>query len=114
MNKRVTIKGPADPTPAKPAAPCYVRPMWTRKPCVIGGQAAPDDWLVLWCGQDCGRVHLTYSPINAQRAVWAWTAWCDPAADGRCDTLAEGCDLVRRSVIAAGGRMSGSRGDLVM
>jgi hypothetical protein len=86
--------------------------MWTRKPTRIGGQTAPDDWVVCWRGQRCGRVLRVHSPATESRTAWHWSAWCDPAAHGRCEDFAEGLENVRRAVIAAGGKMSGSHPDM--
>lgn len=86
--------------------------MWTRKPCVIGGTAPPDDWLILYCGRDCGRVYLTPVASPDRLSVWRWSAWCLPGSQGEARTLADGCEAVRRAVIAAGGRMGGDRADL--
>lgn len=86
--------------------------MWTRKRTLIGGRSAPEDWTVFCGKQACGRVQVIHSPATASRMIWAWSAWCYPAANGSCTNLEEGCALVREAVLAAKGRMSGSRGDL--
>lgn len=88
--------------------------MWTRARTIIAGQAKPDDWTVLWCGQACGRVYRAFSPVTDSRTVWNWAAHCYPGSSGQADTLAEALSAVREAVIAAGGRMSGGVGDLVM
>ena len=88
--------------------------MWTRKKTVIGGRAADDDWIVCWRARECGRVVRVHSPPGQTKSTWSWSAWSYPSGLGRCDTLAEGLDHVRRTVIAAGGKMSGNRIDLDM
>lgn len=72
--------------------------MWTRQRTLIGGQTAPDDWTVLRDGRAVGRVMQVFSPVNENRAAWAWFAWCHPASDGRCNTLGEALEQVRQAV----------------
>ena len=88
--------------------------MWTRKKTLIGGQTADNDWIVRWRGRDCGRVMRVHSPGSETKLTWSWSAWSYPSGYGRCDTLAEGLDHVRCTVIAAGGKMSGNRVNLDM
>ena len=86
--------------------------MWNRKPCSVGAKDAPDDWLILCLGYECGRVYLTPVASPHQLTAWRWSAWSMPGAQGEAPTLEDACNEVRRTIVAAGGRMSGARLDV--
>ena len=86
--------------------------MWTRKLCIVGGQARPDDWLVLCLGFECGRVYLAASANPNLTTVWRWYAWSNPAAAGLSSTLEDGCNRVRQAVRSAEGKMGGMLRDV--
>jgi hypothetical protein len=88
--------------------------MWTRKPTLIGGKTAPDDWLVLCQGQACGRVYLTHSAVSEARTRMEWSALSYPGGHGPCETLEEGCHQVRDRIVADGGRMAGRGPDIAL
>ena len=70
---------------------------WTRIPTVIGGSAAPDDWIVLRAGCTVGRVSFQprHQPGDPH---WLWAVWTHPASHGYAETLEAGLEEIRSRV----------------
>jgi hypothetical protein len=71
--------------------------MWTRRPTIIGGRAAPDDVTILRNGQTVGRVHR--SALTGV-APFSWFTWSYPATRGYADTIEDGLRQVREAIRA--------------
>lgn len=70
--------------------------MWTRRPTLIGGQTAPDDFTVLRRDQPVGRVTRAVAIPGA--TPFAWMTWTYPADNGRAQTLDEALDQLRCAI----------------
>lgn len=69
---------------------------WTRRPTIIGGQVAPDDWIVLRDGVALGRVYRR-PYIPGTPAFW-WGSWTHPPQQGHVETMDAALEMCRRAI----------------
>ena len=69
---------------------------WTRRPTVINGQAAPNDWIILRDGVALGRVYQA-PYIPGTPAFW-WGSWTHPPQQGRVETMAAALQACRTAI----------------
>lgn len=75
--------------------------MWTRKRTIIGGQACPDDWLILYAGIPVARTFLGWRS-NPTQEVWHWAVNAQhlTGSQGMRDTLEEALEAIRADLLA--------------
>jgi len=86
---------------------------FTRRPCLIGGQVKPNDWVIRYRKHDIGRMTLKLTP-RGEPPIWAWSLWTYPARNGNADTEADALAAIKDAVLGMGlpVKMSGHRSDI--
>lgn len=72
--------------------------MWTRRPTVIGGQTAPDDFVIQRGGQSVGRVCRAVALPGTR--PFHWMTWTYPSANGRSETFDQALHELREAIRA--------------
>jgi hypothetical protein len=70
--------------------------MWTMRPCVIGGQTAPGDFVVLRRGQEVGRV--VPAPHIPGTLPYDWSTWTYPADNGKANDIEDALSQLRTAI----------------
>lgn len=69
---------------------------WSRRPSVISGHSAPDDWIILRDGVALGRVYRP--PFIPGVPVFWWGTWTHPPEQGRVETMDAALEACRRAI----------------
>ena len=69
---------------------------WSRRPTLIGGRTAPDDWSVLRDGVAVGRVHPRPYMVDGPKLTWS--TWTLPSQSGSAETLEDALEAIRQAV----------------
>lgn len=69
-----TLNGPGPIEKPMPDLPLHASLQLTMRPCVIGGETAPDDWEVICDGVSVGRITKGYMPPDGN--AWNWSITC--------------------------------------
>jgi len=72
---------------------------FTRRPCVIGGEVAPDDWSILFDGVLVGRVRMEANAPAWIDDRWQWATILVPAQSGRSPSLGAALSAIKASVL---------------
>jgi hypothetical protein len=70
--------------------------MWTMRPCVIGRETAPGDYVVLRGRQAVGRVVPAPHIPGAKR--YDWSTWTYPSDNGQADGLEDALAQLRAAI----------------
>ncbi len=70
--------------------------MWTRRPCIIGGQTAPDDFTIYRHKQAVGRVCRAVALPGTR--PFHWMTWTHPCANGRAETFDQALHELREAI----------------
>lgn len=71
-------------------------PHWSRRPTVINGETAQDDYVIIRDGIALGRVHR--APFVQGAPAFTWASWTIPAQQGTADTLDNAAEACRAEI----------------
>ncbi|MDB2369294.1 hypothetical protein N9V68_01760 [Octadecabacter sp.] len=70
---------------------------FSRRPCVIGGQTAPNDWSIFVNGKKIGRV-LFYNKGATGTHCWQWSVTTYPSKSGQTESLEQAPEQIKAVV----------------